>query len=120
MHHVYHVFEILLVDVGEGPDRGRVDVEDAMDRAILAAGNDDLWSGQSITWDVVFQLLSVMGNECAHLACALATLAIAHSDLTAGENVCIADVLPNEDLFIIVSFLVVEAYETELVAEDFA
>ena len=42
MHHVYHVFEILLVDVGEGPDRGRVDVEDAMDRAILAAGNDDL------------------------------------------------------------------------------
>ena len=71
-----------------------------------------------VTRNVVLQLLCIVGDKCALLAGALATLSAAHLDFTARENVSVAHVLPNKDLLVIVRVLVIEAYEAELRAED--
>ena len=60
-----------------------------------------------------------MCNESALLTCTLTTLPVAHSNFAARENFCIADVLSDVDLFVIIWSFIVKAYEAEFRAKNF-
>ena len=84
-----------------------------------AARNDDLAAGVQVARNVVFKLLSIVRDQCAQFLGTLAALSFAHLDLSAGEDVPIAYILPDVDLLLVALTLVVESNKAEFVSKNF-